>query len=600
LHPKNQLHSSIRCRYVGGVPRGEMDLAEFLRVYGVRAPTLMWLLGAGASASAGVPTADDMIWDFKRRLYCSLQRVSVRACSYPGDPALRFRLQRYFDSQEGYPQAGSDEEYARYFELAFPAEQDRRRYLEEASVRATPSFGHLVLAVLMKLAKARLVWTTNFDRAVEDAAASLLGSSGRIVVSTLDTASVARQALNEDRFPLLVKLHGDFHSRELKNTSTELQEQDAQMRGALQDACRRFGLVVVGYSGRDRSVMDSLEQALEADGAFPSGLFWLQYEDGQSSSRLDHLMERAREKRVDAHTIPAPLFDEVMSDLLLLSPDVPQDIEALLDARRPRSGDLPVPPATKGRWPIVRLNALHVSAPTVCRLVVCDIGGTKEVRETVALSGASVIAARTRAGVIAFGSDAEVRRAFAAHGISQFDLRTIDVLRLRNASSEHGLLLDAICMALARELPLIPQKGRETAMLHVDPARSDDQRLGRLKALFGAVCGQIAGATSAWAEAVRIRLEVRLGRLWLLFEPTVWVERVDGDETAAREAAREFQRSRTAGRFNQTWHKALSAWVELLTAGEQTHTVRALGIADGVDATFEIASTTAFSWRRQV
>jgi hypothetical protein len=38
------------------------------------------------------------------------------------------------------------------------------------------------------------------------------------------------QALNDRALPLMVKLHGDFHSRALKNTSAELREQDARLR----------------------------------------------------------------------------------------------------------------------------------------------------------------------------------------------------------------------------------------------------------------------------------------------------------------------------------------------------------------------------------
>ncbi len=53
------------------------------------------------------------------------------------------------------------------------------------------------------------------------------------------------------------------------------------MRRALVESCRRFGLIVAGYSGRDSSIMDALEEALTKEGAFPAGLFWLHREDGQ-------------------------------------------------------------------------------------------------------------------------------------------------------------------------------------------------------------------------------------------------------------------------------------------------------------------------------
>ncbi len=42
---------------------------DFARRFALRAANLMWLLGAGASASAGIPTAGDMVWEFKQRLY---------------------------------------------------------------------------------------------------------------------------------------------------------------------------------------------------------------------------------------------------------------------------------------------------------------------------------------------------------------------------------------------------------------------------------------------------------------------------------------------------------------------------------------------------
>ena len=37
----------------------------------------MWFLGAGASVSAGVPTAWDMIWQFKQILYAAQRRVPL-------------------------------------------------------------------------------------------------------------------------------------------------------------------------------------------------------------------------------------------------------------------------------------------------------------------------------------------------------------------------------------------------------------------------------------------------------------------------------------------------------------------------------------------
>ena len=67
---------------------------------------------------------------------------------------------------------------------------------------------------------------------------------------------------------------------------------------------------------------------------------------------------------------------------------------------------------------MVRLNALPalpvVQTPSVCRRVVCQIGGYPEVRDAVEQAGVDVRVARTYAGVLAFGADADVRAAFEA------------------------------------------------------------------------------------------------------------------------------------------------------------------------------------------
>src|SRR5437870_1177326 len=46
-----------------------MNRAEFLRIFPMRASGLMWLTGAGASASARIRTAGQMIWHFKQQIF---------------------------------------------------------------------------------------------------------------------------------------------------------------------------------------------------------------------------------------------------------------------------------------------------------------------------------------------------------------------------------------------------------------------------------------------------------------------------------------------------------------------------------------------------
>ena len=123
-----------------------MDVSQFLPVYKLRSPNIAWFLGAGSSVSAGISTAWQMIWDFKRSLYCANQRIPIRHVQNLGDEVVRERIQRFFNLQGGYPEAGADEEYPFYFEKLYPASADRRRYIDKLVARGKPSYGHRVLA----------------------------------------------------------------------------------------------------------------------------------------------------------------------------------------------------------------------------------------------------------------------------------------------------------------------------------------------------------------------------------------------------------------------------------------------------------------------
>lgn len=582
----------MEARYTSVQGAPNMDLAEFLRVQAMRAKGLGWLLGAGVSAAAGIPTATDMTWSFKRLLYCSEQRKPIAFCSDLGDPMLRERLQRYFDQKKKFPHLGADDEYAVYFEAAYGAESDRRRYIDDCVRDARPSYGHLALGALMAADRARLVWTTNFDRLTEDAGASAFGGSGRQMVASPDTADVAFTALKEDRWPLLGKLHGDFQSTRLRNTTEELRRQDERLRAALLESCRRFGLIVAGYSGRDSSIMDVLDEAVAEGRGFPSGLFWLNRAGGATLPRVQALIARASAAGITAHEVTISTFDELMMDIVKMT-ELPAALAERLSPRGRFRSAAPMLRAKRG-FPVLRLNALRLDpAPASCRRVQCSIGGVAEVREAIKTTGANCIAMRSRAGVLAFGRDADVRAAFASFDVSSFDLHAISSHRLKYESAEHSLLQQAIAAALSRERPLLVDQRRPGYVARIDPVRAGEKLLEPLRAVVkGELHGKLANGVH-WAEAVRLRLEHRRSALWLLFEPTVWVERAQRAED--QEVAAEFVRQRLAGRYNSLANALFEKWAGVLAGGTEVGEVRAFGIGDGVDAAFSIHATTAFA-----
>lgn len=572
-----------------------MDVSSFVRTYYARSPNIMWFLGAGASASAGVPTAWDLTWEFKRSIFCSEEKVPVSMCSDLGNPTVRSRIQYHFDQVKGFPSDGSDDEYSFYFERAYPADSDRRRYLDSLLRGKTPSHGHFCLAILMAIDKCRLICTTNFDRLPEDALASVSGTTSSLTVSSLETCDSAIEALNEGRWPLMLKLHGDFHSTKLKNTTIELRSQDHTLRKALVESCKRFGLAVTGYSGRDHSVMDSLEEGLHDGDGYPFGLFWFVRPGSPPFQRVVDLVNKAKSLGIEAYIIDVPTFDELMSDLMLLiDNDVPSQFKSHLQSRSRRLTQVQLVKCSNSGWPVLRFNSIPIlSGPSLCRLVDCRIGGTKEVREMIARTGNKVVAVRSNIGVLAFGSDSEIRDTFKNRSISRFDVHSIDSSALHEKSAELGLLYDAVKMALVRELPLRSDRRGGSHVVAIEKGQDSSGLFDCLREEVKTISGIVSGTQLAWSECVKIKVEKRFDRLWLLLEPSILVDRTTDDHEYG--IAKEFIRRRLSGRFNKNWNGLLIAWTRIITRDQDSTKIRALGISDGIDATFELCGKTSFS-----
>ena len=564
---------------------------DFVRRFSLRSQNLMWLLGAGTSASAGVPTAIDMVWEFKQLLFASQRKVPRQVMADLSNPAVRAKLQAHIDSLCRLPPAGASDEYASLFEELHPSEADRRVYLDSKIAGAKPSYGHLALATLMRAERTRLIWTTNFDMLVADACAKIFDTTGSLTTGDLDTPDLAAQAIGEERWPVEVKLHGDFRSRRLKNTPDELRQQDGRLRKLFIDSCQRFGVVVVGYSGRDDSVMDALEEAVQRSGAFPAGLFWLHRGEDPPSPRVIQLFDRAASGKIEALLVPIENFDEVLRDLIHHMDGIDTTTLDAFSKERRRWSAAPRIVGRRG-WPVVRLNALQViNSPSVCRRVVCNIGGTAEVRETTKRAAVDVIAARSQAGVLAFGSDADIRTAFEKQGIRDFDLHPFEIKRQRYDSSERGLLREALTRALMRHLNL--EAIRRRSMVLLAPANPKEDSWKPLRDLEGAITGNVHGQRElVWREGIDIRLDWADDRLWLLFEPRTVFHGMTGDNKAA---AADFARQRTVRRYNRGLNDLIDFWARYLTQDQAE--LHALGIGDGIDAVFRLSRITGFSWR---
>jgi hypothetical protein len=206
-------------------------------------------------------------------------------------------------------------------------------------------------------------------------------------------------------------------------------------------------------------------------------------------------------------------------------------------------------------------------------------------------AGVNVLVARTHAGVLAYGADLDVRTAFESHNITDFDLHTIEIKRLRYESGERGLLRDALTRAIGRRRGLDTIRRRNADLLApIDPR---DKIWEPLRQQVGSLSGTVNERHELrWREGVAIRLDWADDRLWLLVEPRIVFDGINDDNRAA---AADFGRERTVKRYNRKLNDLIDFWAHLL-AGEGDE-LRALGIGDGVDAVFRLSSNTAFSRR---
>jgi hypothetical protein len=122
-----------------------------------------------------------------------------------------------------------------------------------------------------------LVITTNFDPLIEQGFFDALSrgtdagqqAQRELGVTGLESSVRSQVAFQSQRWPLAVKLHGDFRERSLMNTDPELREQDSALRQFVIDVSRTFGIVVSGYSGSDVSVMEMFRATAAMAGAWP-------------------------------------------------------------------------------------------------------------------------------------------------------------------------------------------------------------------------------------------------------------------------------------------------------------------------------------------
>lgn len=204
------------------------------------------LLGSGISRSAGVMTGWEIATDLVRRL-ALLEGQDVGA-----DPIAWYSTQR-----------GDDLDYSKLLEHLAPSPGDRQALLDpyfavtEADTEQglkQPTQAHRAIASLVRSGRVKVIITTNFDRLMERALQDV--GIDPLVVSSARDAKVA-PPLHSLRC-LIIKVHGDHASPDLRNTLAELAAYDEALQSFLERILDEHGLIVCGWSADWDSALRNL------------------------------------------------------------------------------------------------------------------------------------------------------------------------------------------------------------------------------------------------------------------------------------------------------------------------------------------------------
>lgn len=563
----------------------------------------MWFLGAGASRSSGLPTATDISWDLKRRIYCAQQNQDIQAHDV-SNKAIQARIQGYMDSQ-GFPPLWDAREYSFYFEQFFgPDYSAQQKYLREtlSSEKTASTIGHRALAALLHMGLARLVFTTNFDEVFETEYSAMAGRN--LSTFHLEGAYAAIDALNADQFPLYIKLHGDFRYQSVKNLSNDLLHNDQQLQKCFVAAAARFGIVVAGYSGRDENVMSMFRQAIDQNNAFPHGLFWTAPRISGISPNVHELIEYARARGISSGIVQTGTFDEMLSKIWRHTTGKPKELDEKVRSASVRPVSIPLPPLG-GQYPMLRTNALRIiRLPEACGTVEyagdVNIG---DVRSKLFEAQPDCTLAYYTDRVLFWGDRSQIEKVMDSERIRATNAFALD--NLAKKVSESGIVKafveEAIARALTVDKPLyLRRSGRNWyAVVNHEYAKRDMFMELRLKLGSNGAPGPINGTVPGlgdvyWAEAVSLRIEERNGALWLLLRPDIWISPLK-----ERKSATDFLRQRKLKRWNKQAFEVLSAWIDILLGAVGGARIAEMTAYSGsqYSATFEISTRTAYSRR---
>ena len=282
------------------------DMLTQLIVDGSDEAKFCLLIGAGASFSSGIPTAGHLVNQWKEELR------SIKAKDKPLLKKHSIYDKEFTEFYNEWKAKKSGElikpsDYSVLIEHFRPTAALRQAFIEEAVNNKYPGFGYLYLSMLIDAGYFNVMFTTNFDNLINDALYRFVDS--RPLVCSFDS-NVSSIRIASKR-PKIIKLHGDYLFNNIKNTSSEVRSLTKNMEDKFKQFCQEYGLIVIGYSGGDDSVMDIVKNMLKDDEYLKMGLHWCI----RKGDKIPEALESSSGYSDRLHFYEIESFDILMSDI---------------------------------------------------------------------------------------------------------------------------------------------------------------------------------------------------------------------------------------------------------------------------------------------
>lgn len=468
-----------------------------------------FFLGSGASLSAGIPSGQNLVWEFKKEIYCSENNVSRELFKDLQSERNRKKLQDYFDSLDGYPTIYSKEEYSFYFEKCYDNTAARNAFIRNLVADVKPTRGHLCLANLFINNKVQNIWTTNFDELIEAGIDTLLPQYSFNTVSSIQKDSISKIANN--RFSNVIKLHGDYRYDSLQNTEQELQELEKQLSDLFNNRLYNRGLIVIGYAGNDESVMKVLEDNINNKDFLSKGIYWCKPRNTTLSERANAFMEKACKNNELSCVIEIDSFDEFLNSIYKNYEHKNPIIDERWKDFDNRKKDIIFSSDKTAQSPL-KMNTFVSKELPLCNVFETDIKTWKELREITDKN--NIIAGLFNGKIYSFCKDDKLKAIFNNHIKSEISIEFPETELLSKPNFVYiGLLYELIKVSLLQNSNI--QTFGRNKYYFVDSI-SDHQNKARF--------------TYKRYSAFEVQLSYLNEKIYLSIIPTVYLTNKNGSE----------------------------------------------------------------------